>query len=99
MTDNIRGEALDLLADVLVWRLPVDRWHAVDQALDDLMVALAGGHEAITGALHDLEVAGADRVVPLTEVEKLPAPEPVRERISELVHTLDGSATAPEPAD
>jgi hypothetical protein len=99
VTDDIRDDALSLLSDALVWRLPVDRWQAVDQVLGRLTTALAGGHEVIVEVLHDLEVAGADRVVPLEEAEKLPAPQPVRERISRLVHTLDDTAPAPEPAD
>ena len=97
MADDIHHDALDLLGEVLVWRLAVDRWRAVDQALRDLMAAAAADEpDAFREVLHDLELAGPTRAVRIEDAEKLPAPQPVRERINQLVHTLESSGPATE---
>jgi hypothetical protein len=97
VVDNVQEEALDLLKEVLVWRLADDRWRAVCRALDDLAVALAGNEaDAFREVLYDLELAGPIRAVRIEDTSVLPAPEPVRERINQLVHTLEGSRRSGE---
>ncbi|WP_158854839.1 CATRA system-associated protein [Saccharothrix deserti] len=89
MEDDIRDDALSLLREALAWRLIGDRWRAVDRALDGMAAALERGEaDAFRRVLHDLELAGPTRVVPIEGASVLPAPEPVRERINQLVHTL-----------
>ncbi|MFI6504513.1 CATRA system-associated protein [Nonomuraea typhae] len=93
MEDDVRDDALDLLAEVLVWRLAGDRWRAVERALDGLAAA-GGDTDAFREVLHDLELAGPARAVRIEDVAVLPVPEPVRERINQLVHTLEGPGRA-----
>jgi hypothetical protein len=92
--DDIQDDALDLLREALTWRLIGHRWRTVELVLDGLAAALEqGGADSFRRVLHDLELAGPTRVVPIEDAAVLPAPEPVRERINRLVHTL----AEPEP--
>jgi CATRA-Associated Small Protein len=97
VTYDIHDEALGLLREVLVWRLAGDRWHIVDQAVRSLAAALAAGEpDAFREVLYDLELAGPIRVVRIEDAEILPPPPPVRERINQLVHTLEGAGGSGE---
>lgn len=95
MEDDAREDALDVLQDALVWRLTGGRWRAVEQALEAIAGALAAGDSTVfRAAVCDLELAGPVRAVRVEDASTLPAPQRVRERINELVHTLDGSRRA-----
>lgn len=90
--EDAREDALDVLRDALVWRLTGGHWQTVEQALEAMAEALAADDKvAFRAAVCDLEVAGPVRAVPVEDASTLPAPQQVRERINELVHTLDGS--------
>ncbi|MGH3937836.1 MAG: CATRA system-associated protein [Pseudonocardiaceae bacterium] len=92
MEDDARKDALDVLRDARVWRLTGGRWRAVGQALEAMAGALvADDSAAFQAAVCQLELAGPVRAVRVEDVSTLPAPHRVRERINELVHTLDGS--------
>ena len=55
----------------------------------------AGGAEAADAAVAELELLGPVRAVPIGREPIVPALEPVREEINELVYALDGDE--PEP--
>lgn len=85
----MRADALALLHDALGWRLTRERWRGVERSLDAMAVALDGGEFALFAeAVNDLEADGPVRATRIEDVPPEPAPEPVRERISELVHSL-----------
>jgi hypothetical protein len=96
--DDVRDDALDVLRVTLVWRWTEGRWRMVAQAADALAAALAAGDDAACrAAVHDLALAGPVRAVSAENPPTEPAPDPVRERVNELIHTLgrqdtDGNA-------
>lgn len=100
MEDDLREGAVDVLRDVLVWRLAGGQWRAVTQAVDSLAAALAAGDaSSFQEALYDLELAGPVRARRIEDAETLPASELVRERVNELIHTLDGRPADPQDTD
>lgn len=85
----MRADALALLRDALGWRLTGERWHEVERRLDAMADALDRGEcGRFAEAVNDLEADGPVRATRIEDVPPEPAPEPVRERISELVHSL-----------
>jgi len=100
MEDDLREDAVDVLRDALVWRLEDGQWRAVAQAVDALVAALvAGDASSFREALYDLELAGPVRATRIEDAEALSPPEPVRERVNELIHTLDGRPADPQSTD
>lgn len=83
------------------WALPTRQWHELDRALDRLSTALADrAAEAIDLVWADLIDLAPKRATPLGDEPVLPAPEPVRERINEMIHRLvDAPVTSRHPAD
>ncbi|MFC5218407.1 CATRA system-associated protein [Streptomyces coerulescens] len=95
LEQGVRRMAVDVLADVLVWRLGRDRWEAVGRGLDAMRRALAAGDPAgLRRAVADVEMAGPHRILGLEDSALLPLPERHRERVNELIHQLD-----PEPPE
>jgi hypothetical protein len=89
-----RGEALEALLDALLWELTEVRWAAIDQILEAMQSALAGGDsDAFVAATADLELSGPFRITKIGAVPVKPPPK-VRERFNQLVHSLGG--TVPE---
>jgi hypothetical protein len=100
MEDDLREDAVDVLRDVQVWRLTSGRWQVVAQAVDSVAAALvAGDTVAFREALCDVELAGPVRATRVENAETLPASESVRERVNELIHTLDGRPVDPRDTD
>ncbi len=96
LDDEVRADALDVLTDALQWRLTEARWAAFRTAVGTLAAALrAGDGEAVRAAVAELELLGPVRATPIGREPVVPAPEPVREEINELVHALDDD---PEPS-
>ena len=90
LDDQVRADALDVLTDALQWRLGEARWAAIDAAVAELAAAVrAGDVEAAVAAVAELELLGPVRAVPIGRDPIVPAPEPVREEINELVLALD----------
>jgi hypothetical protein len=90
---ELRGDALAVLQDALEWRLTGPRWAAVAEAVEAVTSALRTGDvEALRAAVYDLELAGPVRATGFGDTPVVDAPEPVREEINELIHTLDGRA-------
>src|SRR5215218_4313833 len=92
MDEELRQDALDVLADALEWQLQPARWRFVEEALNALKAARrAGDVEAIRAAIYQLELAGPVRAIGVGDTPLVDAPKDVREEINELIHTLDGS--------
>lgn len=99
MEINVHKDAVDVLRDALVWRLTEGHWVAVGRAVDSLATALAAKDaEAFREAVYDLELAGPVRAVSAQTPPTDLAPVVVRERINELIHTLDGQVADDEPS-
>lgn len=91
MDGNELEDALDVLRNALEWQLPAHRWADVDRAVQAMVKALAQGDEtAFLQAEGELELAGPVRAVSAENPPPEPVSMPIRERINELVHTLDG---------
>lgn len=90
-----REDALDVLRDALAWRLTGGRWKVVEQTMDALGAALvAGDTAAFREAVCDLERVGPVRAIRFEDESTVAAPEePVRERINELIHSLENPRT------
>ncbi|MBT2207779.1 CATRA system-associated protein [Actinomadura sp. NEAU-AAG7] len=92
---SVREELLDLLNEIPRWRLPDDRWDRTDQYLRALDDALAARDIAeLDAAAAGVELCCARRVTRLGEPSTVPPPEPVLERVNQLIHALE--PTAPE---
>jgi hypothetical protein len=97
LDQDLREDALDVLNDALAWRLVPARWAIVARYVDRLANALqAGDPEAVRAAVAELELAGPVRAARVGDTPLVEAPEPVREEINELIHTLDGRDAAAE---
>lgn len=86
-----RNDAVNVLRDVLRWRLTPDRWGEISAILDMLGTGLdltdPQDLAALTQASVSLELAGPELI---TEIDKAatPAPDRVRERVNSLIDEL-----------
>lgn len=90
-----REDALDVLQDALAWELAAGCWKVVAQTVDALGAALvASNTAAFREAVCDLERASPYRATPFGEESTVSPPdEQVRERINELIHSLEDPRT------
>ncbi|MEV7994571.1 CATRA system-associated protein [Streptomyces sp. NPDC086077] len=96
------GAALRALRAVQEWRLPPEAWEEVGELLAELATAVDAGDTGTVDELtRELEISGGRRVTRIgagpdgtapQDDGKVPAPEPVRERVVALIHSVD-----PEP--
>ncbi len=88
-----REDALDVLRDARAWQLTAGRWKVVAQTVDALGAALVvGDTAAFREAVGELERVGPIRAKRFGEEPTVSAPdELVRERISELIDSLEDS--------
>jgi hypothetical protein len=91
LDDELRTDALDVLRNVLKWRLAGRRWDAVEEAVAAMASALACRDlRAFRAAVYDLELSGPTRAVPFPNDPGVEPPPPVIEEVNELIYTLDG---------
>jgi hypothetical protein len=81
--------ARELLKDILKWRLPQAAWSRPAAAVE----ALAAAHDAqdrlaLKVAVARLEVLSPNRVDRIAGPADVPPPEPLRERVTALVHLI-----------
>jgi hypothetical protein len=92
---DARTEAIDALDDVLLWRLSLDCWLAVERVVHAMETAVdMADLTALAAATQELELMGPWRMVPIgatsTESSPIPASDRVRERLNHLIHSLGG---------
>jgi hypothetical protein len=86
---EIRAEALDALSDASEWKLPADRWQAVQPVLVRMAAALESDDAAaLAETTARLKLAGPRRILPIGPAAG-PPPE-VLTLLNRLQHTLDG---------
>jgi hypothetical protein len=95
---EIRAEALEVLAEMLEWRLTDARWLAVEQIISTMSAAAEKGDvDAFAAAASDLELAAPFRINPIGA-----AAGPSRQTLqlrSQLVHSIDGISEGKPPAE
>jgi hypothetical protein len=92
-----RADALDVLRDLLDWRMAPARWEQVERLVAAMDSALADGDvNALRRATIELELASPVRVTRLGATPQGPPPEKVRERANHMIHSI-GSVTTPTP--
>jgi hypothetical protein len=88
---DARAEALDVVSEVLEWRLAEARWQAIQQVLIAMEAALAAGDlDALAAATADLELAGPLRITRIGTTPVVAAAPPVRDLLNRLVYSLGG---------
>lgn len=94
--DETRADAVAVLTDILEWQLVPQRWERVEQIVDSLAEALAGGDvAAVREATAELELAGPVRATRIGATPLVPVPERVRDRTNHLVHSLGSTPQHP----
>lgn len=92
MDAALLARARELLDDVPTWRLPPAAWSRPAAAVEALATAYAvGDGGSLEAAVARLEVLSPNRVDRIADPADVPPPEPLRERVTALVHIL------PEP--
>jgi CATRA-Associated Small Protein len=90
---ELRAAALDVLGDVLGWRLTDRRWAVVGQVVDGLRAALRERDaEMLRASTYDLELAGPVRATPIGDTPVVDAPAPVRVLVNTLIFELSEPA-------
>lgn len=91
---DARDEALEMLRDTMLWNLPGPRWDQVGEVVAGMAAAFAGDSpDALWQATGCLQLCGQLRVqIRLAGSTDPPAPKAVRERISDLIDTLEHAA-------
>ncbi|MFF5140585.1 CATRA system-associated protein [Streptomyces sp. NPDC013157] len=94
--DETRTDVLEILGDLLEWRLPPHRWDRVQALVDALAEALAAGDgDGVRDVTAELELSGPVRITRIGADPVLPAPPHTRDQANHLVHSLGG----PPPQD
>jgi hypothetical protein len=97
------SEALEILHDVLDWRLTAGRWNLVGQIIGSMATAQAQGDLAdLRRATIELELLSPVRIIKLGETPvppPEPPPEPLREQVNHLIHSLGADPANPETGD
>jgi hypothetical protein len=91
--------ALEVLADVLEWQLPVPRWERVAELVQSIDEAVRGGDlVALESATIDLELLSPVRVTRIGSTQdRVEAPPEVRVRVNRLQHTFAESSARCDP--
>ena len=90
--DELREDVLDVLEDLLSWRLAPARWERVEHGITAVERALAGRDPtALREAVAELDLAGPVRTPRIGSVPEDEPPPHVRDRAITLVHSLGGS--------
>jgi hypothetical protein len=98
--DEIVGDALDVLQDLVLWQLVPERWAQVGGILDRIISALATRDvEELHDAVADLELNGPVRALRIGSTGETGIPEPILERRNTLVHALTDERKAPIPME
>jgi hypothetical protein len=87
--DETVEDALDVLADVVLWELTPQRWERVAEILDGIGAAVAAGDaDGLRSAVADLELGGPTRAFRIGSTTVSGISPPILERRNTLVHIL-----------
>ncbi|MFD1660587.1 CATRA system-associated protein [Streptomyces caeni] len=101
MDAALLARARELLDDVPTWRLPPAAWSRPAAAVEALAAAYEAGDAVALGvAVARLEVLSPNRVERIADPADVTPPEPLRERVTALVHTIaEPDEGTPKEAD
>ncbi|UXY27239.1 CATRA system-associated protein [Streptomyces sp. HUAS TT20] len=89
--DETRTDVLEVLGDLLEWRLSPQRWDRVQALVDELAEALAAGDgDGVRDVTSELELSGPVRITRIGADPVIPAPPHTRDQANHLVHSLGG---------
>ena len=97
---SVHSDALDVLSDVLSWRLAAPRWQEIEKMLVAMDTALqANDLAALAEATIRLELAGPLRATRIGGTSVSAPPDAVRGRVVQLTVSLRGRRRAQEERD
>jgi hypothetical protein len=89
---EIRRDAVSVLENVLGWELAPARWDRLAETIDIAGAAEAAGDlNALREATIQLELSGPVWVIRIGSPSTVPPPPPLRERVTDLIHSLRGA--------
>lgn len=99
LDEETRADAVDVLSDLLHWRLAPQRWERIAESVGSLAAALTDGDvDAVRRAVADLELAGPVRATRIGSVPLTSAPAPLHEQANHLVYALTREQAAEQAA-
>ncbi|MFD3589818.1 CATRA system-associated protein [Streptomyces sp. NPDC058683] len=94
--DETRTDVVEVLGDLLEWKLSPQRWDRVQALVDALADAVAAGDgDGVRDVTAELELSGPVRISRVGSDPVIPAPSHTRDVANHLVHSLGG----PPPQD
>ncbi|GAA1022431.1 hypothetical protein Aple_075660 [Acrocarpospora pleiomorpha] len=88
---EMAADTLAILSDLLLWRTSLKRWGRIEQILAHMQAAFADSNMTTAwSAVADLALAGTTRNTRIGDTPTVPPPAAVRDRVSQMIHSLDG---------
>jgi hypothetical protein len=99
LPSSLKADIVDIVSDVLQWRLTEARWKQVEQLVNALHEALqTASLEAVEKATADLELASPLRIIPIGTPPLEPPESQLRGIVVRIVHDL-GEGSRPSLKD
>lgn len=100
VADDVVEQAKRFLRSALDWSLDEETWNRLGTVITNMETATGSGDlSALRSATHELEDLGGRRVIRLGAPPRVPAAQPLRERIGELIHALTPDADEDDEND
>jgi hypothetical protein len=95
--DETKTEALDVLTEILSWRMPDPQWNHIADLVETMASALTTGDAGkLRTATIDLELASPFRVTRIGATDRQSPPQKVQDRVNHLIHSLGGDSKGQE---
>ena len=89
LLEDLRSDVHDIMSDAVRWRLPHERWAAIEDQTARVLEALRTDDlVALRAALGELEVAAPLRITPIGGEPTFPATSRLRGLATQVVHDL-----------